>query len=441
MSESEGMRTVAEKPSRWKLWLIIIIVVGAIVTLPILFGAFRLSSVAKDVEAPLSAEQMKALIPRGEELAMAGDCFGCHSVPTGGMGAGGYAITIPFGTIYSTNITPDKTYGIGNYSRADFHRAVKDGIGLQGNLYPAMPYVFTHITTPDDLDALYAYFMSIPPLAVPNQKDTGVFALPIRPFLNFWTLLNFPNRPVPENSERTDAWNRGAYLVEGLAHCGACHTPTNLMMGTEFDKSLSGNAMGGISIPAITAEKLSTNGYTVQSLTEYLHTGVSPQGASFNEMNTVTHYSTSQMLEADVAAMANYLLTDKSGKLLSPEAPIKPIEATQKSSLEDRLSNGQLSYFAACSACHGINGEGIPNVVPSLKGDAIVAMDNPQTLISLVLNGLSTTTYTNGQRMYAMPAFANRMNDEDIADLLTWIRAEWGGQAKPISAEEVTKEK
>lgn len=435
------MRKKKQKTSRLRKWLIRIIILGIVIAAPVFLGVFRQSSVSTDVEVPLTEAQMAVLIPKGRELALAGDCFGCHSLPNGEMGAGGVPISIPFGTIYSTNITPDKTYGIGNYTRADFHRAVKDGIGKQGNLYPAMPFIFTHITSPDDLDALYSYMMSIPAIAKPSPENTGVFALPVRSFLNFWTLLNFPDRKAPNDPNRTDAWNRGAYLVEGLAHCAACHGPTNFMMGTEFDKGLAGGFIDGLTVPDITPETLSKNGYSVGSLTQYLQTGVSAQGASFAGMNTVTHFSTSQMQEADVAAMANYLLTNQSGKLLNAEHKLEPITEFTELPMDQRLVNGRLSYIAACSSCHGIKGTGIPNVVPPLKGDAIIAMENPQTLISLVLNGLATTTYTHGQRMYAMPAFSDRMSNQDIADLLMWARAEWGGQSAPISAKDVEKQR
>lgn len=435
------MRKRKNRSSRLRKWFVGMIVLGAVISAPILLGVFRQSSVDKEIEQPLTEAEMAALLPRGKELALAGDCFGCHSLPNGAMGAGGVAIEMPVGTIYSTNITPDKEYGIGNYTRADFHRALKDGIGKQGNLYPAMPFVFTHITQSEDLDALYAYIMSIPPLAVPNQKNTGAFVLPVRPFLNFWTLFNFPDREAPNNPERTDAWNRGAYLVEGLAHCGACHSPRNFMMGVEFDHALSGGFVDGLAIPNITAESLSQHGFNAESLTEYLHTGISPQGASFAGMNTVTHFSTSQMAQSDVAAMANYLLTNSEGTLLGAQAEPKPIAAVVELPLEERLMNGRLSYIAACSGCHGGNGQGIPNVVPALAGDAIVAMDNPQTLISVVLNGLATTTYTNQQRYYAMPGFADRLDDQNIADLLMWVRAEWGDQSTAISAKMVAQEK
>ncbi|WP_077929049.1 cytochrome c [Wohlfahrtiimonas populi] len=435
------MRRKKKRGSRLRKWLVRIIILGIVVSAPILLGVFRQSSVADHIEQPLTEAEMVSLIPRGKELALAGDCFGCHSLPNGAMGAGGVPIDMPVGVIYSTNITPDKEYGIGNYTRADFHRALKDGIGKQGNLYPAMPFVFTHITTPDDLDALYAYIMSIPPLAVPNQENTGVFVLPVRPFLNFWTLLNFPDRKASNNPERTDTWNRGAYLVEGLAHCGACHSPRNLMMGVEFDKALTGGFVDGLAIPDITAEALSKHGFSIESLTEYLSTGISLEGDSFAGMNTVTHFSTSQMNQSDVVAMANYLLTDQSGRLLGAQAEPEPLAVIEELPLEQRMMNGRLSYIAACSGCHGIDGMGIPNVVPSLKGDAIVMMDNPQTLISVVLNGLATTIYTNQQRYYAMPGFADRMENQNIADLLMWIRAEWGGQSTPISARDIAKEK
>lgn len=412
------------------VWLILVMVIGSLL---VLFGVFRKDSVSAIAKQPLSAEQMIALIPKGKELALAGDCFGCHSRPSGEMGAGGVAIDTPFGTVYSTNITPDKKFGIGDYTREDFHRALKDGIGKhKGNLYPAMPFVFTHITTESDLDALYAYMMSIPALEIPNAENRGVFAWPVRPFMNFWTLLNFPDRKKPNNEARSDAWNRGAYLVEGLAHCGACHSPRNFMMGVDFSDALQGGFEDGIAIPDITAEALSKHGYNLDRLTEYLETGISPEGTSFVGMNTVTHFSTSQMDKGDVKAMATYLLTDKSGRLLSQQT--SPIMANQVvgAMKKGNAIAGYDLYLASCASCHGLNGQGIPNTVPALKDNAILAMKDPQTLVSVVLNGLATTAYTNGQRMYAMPGFEGELTSKQLADLLTWVRAEWGGIAAPV---------
>nr|WP_291435253.1 cytochrome c [Desulfovibrio sp.] len=302
--------------------IFVVIAVVIVAALAVLFGLFRTSGVAPQAERTLSPEQMKALIPRGRELALAGDCFGCHSLPQGPMGAGGLAIGTPFGTLYSTNITPDKQYGIGNYTRADFHRVMRDGIAPGNrNLYPAMPFVFTQLTTPDDIDALYAYNMSIPAMPVANKANTGAFVLPVRPFMNFWTLLNFPDRKLPRNEQRSAAWNRGAYLVEGLAHCGACHSPRNFMMGLEFSRALQGGEVDGVAVPAITAAALAKHGFDVPALSAYLATGIAPQGTAFDGMYTVTHFSTGAMEPEDVKAVATYLLTAKDGRHERPGHP------------------------------------------------------------------------------------------------------------------------
>lgn len=429
------------KSHRLRNWIIAIILIGAIVALSILFGLFRSSEVAPQTKEPLPAETMKSLIPKGRELALAGDCFGCHSLPEGPMAAGGVAVPTPFGTVYSTNITPDKQYGIGNYTREDFHRLMRDGISpTKGNLYPAMPFVFTHITTPDDLDALYAYMMSIPALPVANKENTGVFILPVRPFMNFWTLLNFPDRVAPHNSARSDEWNRGAYLVEGLAHCGACHSPRNLMMGVEFDRALSGGSVDGLAVPDITTATLAKRGFSVADLSQYLQTGIAPQGTSFSGMNTVTHFSTNAMEPDDVTAIATYLLTDKDGELAVPEASPEPLVQAVNPEAGSVMDSGRLTYISACSVCHGVNGEGIPNVAPAMKGNAIIAMENPKTVINVVLNGVPTTTFTNDQRMYAMPPFAHRLDEQQVAELLNWMRAEWGAQSVPITIEQVAEQ-
>lgn len=422
--------------------ILAIIIILLIAALAIFLGLFRPSNVAPQAEQTLSPEQMKELVPRGRELAIAGDCFGCHSLPQGPMGAGGLAIPTPFGIIYSTNITPDKEYGIGNYTRADFHRAIRYGIAKDNrNLYPAMPFVFTHITTPDDMDALYAYNMSIPAMPVANKKNTGLFVLPGRRFMNFWALPNFPNREAPQNDQRSAEWNRGAYLVEGLGHCGSCHSPRNFMMGVDFSRSLEGGELEGAAVPDITAVELAKRGFDVPTLSAYLGTGISPRGSSFDSMYTVTHFSTSGMDPDDVKAIATYLLTDKDGNLTTPSAPPEPLPQAIAPQEGSPLAAGRLTYMAVCAGCHGTNGEGVPNSIPAMKGNSILAMDNPQTIIKVILNGIPTRTFKDGQRMYAMPAFAQSLNESQIADLVSWIRAEWGGQATPVTVEQVKAEK
>lgn len=421
--------------------IIAILVLGILAALAILSGAFRSSNIAPEAHEPLTSGEMTKLIPRGRELTMAGDCLGCHSQPQGPQAAGGVGMATPFGTIYSTNITPDKEHGIGHYSRADFHRVLRDGIAPEkGNLYPAMPFVFTHITKPDDIDAIYAYIMSLEPLNVPNKNNTGVFKLPVRPFMNFWALLNFPDRQVPSNSDRSDAWDRGAYLVEGLAHCGACHTPRNIMMGVDFSRSLQGGELGNLEVPDITAEALAEHGFDVPTLSQYLQTGIAPQGTTFSDMHTVSHFSTSAMEPHDVNAMSEYLLTDGQGDIVPSAAPPAPLtKAGTGAAVSAGMEAGKQVYLMACAGCHGANGEGIPNVSPAMKGNGVIAMEDPHNTITVVLNGLPTQLFSGNQRMYAMPPFAHELSDEEVADLVTWVRAEWGGQAEPVTLKQVEK--
>lgn len=411
--------------------IVLLVVVGG---LAVAFGAFRRSTVAPGLETQLSTEQMTALAPRGRELALAGDCFGCHSKPEGPIGAGGLPIATPFGTIYSANITPDMAHGIGGMSRLEFHRAIRDGIGRGGrNLYPAMPYVFTQITTPEDIDALYAYIMSLPPVAYETPANTGVFALPVRAGLNAWALLNFPRREAPSDPARGEAWTRGAYLVEGLGHCGGCHTPMNAMMGYQFDKSLEGAVIEGMEAPPIDAAALAARGFDLGTLTDFLATGISPQGTSFGGMHTVTHFSTSAMERGDVEAIATYLLTGPDGKV-PPPAPV-PAPLPEAAGA---LAPGRITYVEACAGCHGPAGEGIPNVAPALRGNSTLALADPLNLLTAIVNGVPVQTFTGNQRMYAMPPFAHRLEDAGIAELASWLRAEWGGQATPVSAAEVS---
>lgn len=406
--------------------------------LAVLAGMFRTTTVAAGVKERLSSEEMQRLLPRGRELALAGDCFGCHSQAQGPMGSGGVAIDTPFGTLHSTNITPDPTHGIGEYTREDFHRVLRDGIAPGGrNLYPAMPYVFTHITRPDDIDALYAYFMSIEPMAVANVANTGVFQLPVRPFMNFWNLLNFPDRQPPNQSNRSDQWLRGAYLVEGLGHCAACHTPQNFMMGTNFSRPLQGGEINGVMVPDITAENLSRRGFDVASLNQYLSTGVSPQGTAYADMYTVVHFSTSAMQTSDVEAISTYLLTGSDGEI-APAAPKPSPIATTSETGESGQVVGRYTYASTCAGCHGMQGEGIPNVAPAMYGNSTLASESPHNLLRVILNGVPTQVFGGGQRMYAMPGFAHDLTDEEIAKLATWVRAEWGGQSVPVTVDQVS---
>lgn len=445
---------------RRALWAVLLLL--ALLMLAVYLGFFRSSSVGADVEQPLSVDDMRQLLPRGREMAAAADCFGCHSTPQGPLAAGGVAIGTPFGTLHSTNITPDPVHGIGRYTRADFHRALRDGVARDGrNLYPAMPYVFLHRITPGDADALYAYLQTIPPLAVPNQPNTGVYVLPVRGAMNFWNLLNFPKRegieglaappaggPGDDVGEQSALWTRGAYLVEGAGHCAACHTPMNFMMGTNFSRHFEGAVIDGLQAPDIRAATLARQGYTVDTLTRFLRTGVSPQGTSFGGMYTVTHASTSELKAQDVQAMATYLLTGADGRAATAAAA--PISAAVDAHARAKeggahtdtptapgLATGRLQYISACAGCHGMAGEGIPHLAPAMQGNAALSNSDAFNFIKVVLEGIPTQAFAGNERMYAMPGFAEQLSDEQIAQLSNWARGQWGGQPADISAKTV----
>lgn len=448
------------------LWIALLL--GLLLMLAVFLGLFRGSSVGADIERPLSADELQQLLPRGREMASAADCLGCHSTAQGPLATGGVAIATPFGTLYSTNITPDPVHGIGRYTRADFHRALRDGIAPGGrNLYPAMPYVFLHRITPQDADALYAYLQSIPPLAVPNPANTGVYVLPVRGAMNFWNLLNFPKHtgteglsptargPHAADTEQSALWARGAYLVEGAGHCAACHTPMNFMMGTNFSRHFEGAVIEDLLAPDIRAATLGQQGYTVDTLTRFLRTGISPQGTSFGGMFTVTHASTNTMAVEDIRAMATYLLTGLNGQIVSPASTPSQSKVTTPSADTDDtrtvahrlgtiappdnpdLAIGRLQYISACAGCHGINGEGIPHVAPAMQGNATLNSDDARNFIKVVLNGIPTQAFAGNERMYAMPNFAGELDDEDIARLTNWARTQWGAQPADVSAKQV----
>ncbi len=418
--------------------LLVIVAVLVLGGLAVLSGAFRGNHIAVAAFEPLSAEEMAVLAPRGRELAFSGDCLGCHSPMQGPIAVGGVPFDTPFGTLYSPNITPDPTYGIGEYTRADFHRVLRDGIARGGhNLYPAMPFVFTQITTDDDIDAIYAYMMSLEPIAQDVPANTGVFAFPLRPFMNFWTLLNFPRRTAPEDPDRPEAWNRGAYLVEGLGHCGACHTPMNFMMGTDFARALEGAVIEGLEAPSLQATALAAHGFDVPGLTEFLASGIGPQGTTFGGMYTVTHFSTGSMQRDDLTAIATYLLTLPDGTLPEPSPPPAPLPEATDPALG--VTAGEALYLSACASCHGDTGAGIPDVAPAMRGNATLALENPLNLLTVMLNGIPTEEFPRGKRMYAMPPFAHVLSDADIARLATWLRAQWGGIADPVQEAAVTE--
>lgn len=369
-----------------------------------------------------------ALVTKGEYLAKAADCMPCHTALNGGQPfAGGLALNTPFGAIYSRNITSDTGTGIGTWSYADFTRAVRDGIGKQGEyLYPAMPFTSYTKISDDDMKALWAYIRRLPPADRANTPNALPFPFNVRYSLLGWRELFFSDQRFKPEPAKSASWNRGAYIVEALGHCGECHTPRNIFGATE-----AGHAFQGAKIDTWFAPNLATDalkrldGWTQSSLVKYLKTGTSPRTTSFGPMYEVVHDSLGFMTDDDLNAVAAYLLDRPapSGKR-APQA-ISPMTRTAH-------DHGADAYLANCVACHQSGGAGQTGAVPPLAGNPAVQAAEPFDVISVVLSGLIA------QGKYgSMPSFAAALGDQTVADLVNYVRTSWGNSAAPNATPEM----
>lgn len=419
------------------LWTAIMLALLALLALgSVFFGLFERSVVAKDVDQPLSADQMKTLAVRGAYVAVAADCYACHTAKGGAPWAGGLPFTTPFGTIYATNISPDKEHGIGNWTRAEFHRAVRDGVGKgDTHLYPAMPYASYRLMTAEDVDAVYAYLMSRAPMKVANKPNALNFPFNIRRVLTFWNLVNLPADMPPLDTARSEIWNRGRYVVDALGHCGECHTPRNIMQGMKANEYLKGAVLEGIVAPDISKDGLARMGFDPVLLPAFMKSGISAQGAMTNQMFEVVHFSTQYMTDDDLAALSAYLFDlDK-----LPDKPASPTQPKPVAVAPELATAARGNYLALCSGCHGIEGQGIPHVVVPLSTNASLRLASARNLIHTVLNGIPAQHFPGLERMQPMPGFKDQLDDRQVADLANWLRAQWGGEAPSAKPEEVAQ--
>ena len=368
---------------------------------------------------------------RGEYIARAGDCMACHTTQTGAPLAGGVKFDTPVGAIYSTNITPDKEHGIGAYRFDDFARAMRKGVAKDGHrLYPAMPYPSYAKMNDEDLRALYDYLMNeVKPQATANRESEIPWLLSARWPLALWNAAFAGGERFTPRPDKDAAWNRGAYLVQGPGHCGACHTPRGAMMQEKaFDDSdarfLTGAELDGWYAPSLRRLTLSQ-----QELATLLATGRSPHAALNGPMDEVVTESGQYLTQDDLNAIAGYLLS------LNEEAtPPQPVETADDSAMK----NGHVIYGRYCATCHGSNGEGAQDAVPSLKGNLTANADNPLTFARVVLEGAQTPV-TRSHLPYSMPGYGWTLNDRDAADVMNYVRRSWGNKATAITAEQVSE--
>jgi alcohol dehydrogenase (quinone), cytochrome c subunit len=391
-----------------------------------------------------ASEAAPSLIVRGEYLARLGDCAACHTVPGRPPFTGGLRMNTPIGAIYSTNITPDPTYGIGGFTLADFDRALRFGVSKGHTLYPAMPYPSYSNTKPEDIAALYAYFKSgVTASATPNLTNEIPFPLSMRWPLTFWRLL-FSPRPVPFNPGSLDPVEaRGAYFVDGLGHCGECHTPRALTLQVRAQTRRDGDAyLSGAVIENYFAPSLRTDGpgsladWSIQDVAEFLKTGANRSGIAFGSMTDVIVHSTKFMTDDDALAAARYLksIVDKGTQTFVYDDAVH--HALQEG---DTHKPGSLLYLDNCAACHRPDGLGYERVFPRLAGNPVVMAPEAISLATIVLEGSLTPRTSATPAQFAMPSFAWRLNDQEVADVVNFIRSSWGNRGAPITAEDVAE--
>lgn len=398
-----------------------------------LFGA---ASARADTVAPAG---------RGEYLARAGDCVACHSVPGGKAFAGGLKMGSPLGTIYSTNITPDTDTGIGGYTLDDFDRAVRRGVAKDGHhLYPAMPYPSYAKLTDDDVGALYQFFMKeVAPVHQANQPNEIPAMLSYRWPLALWNLVFTSGGSYAAKPEHDAVWNRGAYLVQGLGHCGACHTPRGFAFQEKAlddgsSSFLSGAFLDAWSAPNLRGDRRTGLGQWSQAdLAEFLKSGHNRDGTAFGSMIDVVNNSTPYLSDADIDAIAVYL---KSLPAVADQPAYAYDGATATALRGGHMAQpGAAAYAGNCGSCHGLDAKGFAPYLPPLAGNPTVLDRDPASLINLVLNGSVPLVVKGTPDAYRMPQFRLQLDDQEIADLVSFIRDGWGNGAAPVTAAQVAE--
>ncbi len=398
-----------------------VVATGAVVALQLASGK---------TGGPVQAVKASAdVVSHGKYLAEASDCAACHSAPNGAPFAGGLAMQSGFGTIYATNITPDPDSGIGRWTPDDFWRALHDGTRRDGQpLYPAMPYTSYRGMTRQDSDAIYAWLMQLKPMKVANRQTELTFPYNIRLGMLGWNLL-FLSDAIPASSTGNSAiWQRGRYLVDVLGHCGECHTPRGPLGEMELSRPLTGFALGRVAAPDITAPGLAARGWTAQSLERYLGRGLARQASAFADMHEVVVLSTRNLTADDTRAMVTYLLGDQPP---SP-APVPPSDTAFLDTAAGRA--GRSGYVALCAGCHGPDGNGVPNTVVALRNNSTLRLVDPRNLIVATLDGIAAENFPHRASLPTMPGFADKLSDEQAAQLLNYLRAAWGGQKPDVTA-------
>ena len=376
-------------------------------------------------------------IERGEYLARAADCMVCHTAPGGKEYAGGFAFKLPFGTLYSTNITPDKETGIGNYTDQQFLDAVRSGKRHDGaRLYPAMPYTsYTYMTDADTL-AVKAYLFSLAPVRAAPPENTLAFPFNQRWAMTFWSALFNPDTRFEPDTSQSPEWNRGAYLVEALAHCGECHTPRNLGFALDNRKKFAGALTAGWRAFNITSDKTTGLGsWSDDDVVSYLSIGhAKGHGTASGPMGEAVDHSFSKMAPTDIKAMVAFLRTVPA--VPSPDLPAKLAPPAPPSHRDGMTANalGKTVFQGACVSCHGWTGESALSPMATLTGAWAVNDPGATNVAQIVISGTKRHT---PQGALSMPAFGKSHSDTEIAAVANYVTARFGSKGSQITASDV----
>jgi mono/diheme cytochrome c family protein len=394
----------------------------------------KAAEVAAGAESPLE---------KGRYLVQAANCISCHTARNGAPFSGGKAFETPYGflgSIYSTNITPDPNTGIGSWPEADFIAAMRSGVKPDGtHLFPAFPYTsFTKLTTPD-LKAIYAYLRTLPAVHAPPRDDSFWFTQ--RWAMALWNEVFFESGEFKPDATQSDVWNRGYYLVEALGHCGACHTPRNLLLAESTGTRLTGGiAIGQVegdksrtwSAPNLTSAESGLAKWSLEDLRKYLKTGHSRRAGIMGPMNEVIANSLQYLTDADATAMATYL------KSLPANG-----ESAQQTLSEEERAAAQTLYDKHCEECHLSTGRGGLRKAPPIAGSAIVQAQNAASLVNIILYGATPASEVPNSfdTWDDMPSFKDKMTDTEVAQLANFLRATWSNRGERVSADFVAAQR
>ncbi len=427
--------------SRLKLYLgaiACLIGVGAIGAAAFFFWPHRLPEVTGSEKQPHGA----ALIERGKYLTTAADCEACHTAPGGKAFVGGLGFKLPFGTLYSPNITPDAETGIGSWSDAEFVRAVRSGVGKHGeDLYPAFPYTSYALLSTDDVLAIKAYLDTLAPVSHRPPENDLMFPFNQRYVMRGWKLLFVPGSPFHPDETKSEAVNNGAYLVEALAHCGECHTPRGIMFQRKQGQALSGGELEGWTAWNITGDpKTGIGNWTDDEIASYLSKGFAHgRGPAAGAMRQAIDLSLSRLPASDINDIVSYLRTvpslPSSYEVKSQSAGLVFSKSSKAWSPEHNVGGlGQQIFEGACASCHGWDGNGQNSPRAALAGSHSVNDVTGSNLVRVILQG---TADDRGTATSAMPSFAEAYSDTEIAALSNYVISHFGGKRGEVTPDDV----